>query len=61
VKFWQRNYYEHVIRNEAALLKIREYIKNNPLAERIRFEDFYESGSDESDPYKNSSRTFAVT
>ena len=35
VKFWQRNYYEHVIRNEAALFKIREYIKNNPLAERI--------------------------
>ena len=32
---WQRNYYEHVIRNEAALVKIREYIKNNPLAERI--------------------------
>ena len=61
VKFWQRNYYEHVIRNEAALLKIREYIKNNPLAERIRFEEFYESGSDKSDPYKNSSRTFAVT
>ena len=61
VKFWQRNYYEHVIRNQAALLKIREYIKNNPLAERIRFEEFYESGSDKSDPYKNSSRTFAVT
>ena len=51
---WQRNYYEHVISNEAALFKIREYIKNNPLAERIRFEEFYESGSDKSDPYKNS-------
>ena len=61
VKFWQRNYYEHVIRNEAALLKIREYIKNNPLAERIRFEEFYESGSDKSDPCRNSSRTFGVT
>jgi len=35
------------------LFKIREYIKNNPLAERIRFEEFYESGSDKSDPYKN--------
>ena len=54
VKFWQRNYYEHVIRNESALFKMREYIKNNPLAERIRFEDFYESGSDKSDPYKKS-------
>ena len=40
---WQKNYYEHVIRNEDALFKIREYIENNPLAERIRFEEFYES------------------
>jgi len=39
--FWQRNYYEHVIRNEAAVLKIREYIQNNPLAEKIKFEQFY--------------------
>ena len=54
VKFWQRNYYEHVIRNEAALFKIREYIENNPSAEIIRFEEFYKSGSDKSDPYKNS-------
>ncbi|MBX7148646.1 transposase [bacterium] len=28
---WQRNYYEHIIRNEDSLLKIREYIRNNPL------------------------------
>ena len=28
---WQRNYYEHVIRNEKELKKIREYIQNNPL------------------------------
>lgn len=28
---WQRNYYEHIIRNEAELSKIREYIINNPL------------------------------
>jgi len=56
-KFWQRNYYEHVIRNERALLKIREYIENNPSAERLRFEEFYEGGSDESDPYKRLKRT----
>ena len=30
-KFWQRNYYEHVIRKEDELNKIREYIQNNPL------------------------------
>ncbi|MBI4211506.1 MAG: transposase, partial [Deltaproteobacteria bacterium] len=27
---WQRNYYEHVIRNEDSLNQIREYIFNNP-------------------------------
>jgi putative transposase len=40
-EFWQRNYYEHVIRNEKALNKIREYIQNNPMVEQIRFEEFY--------------------
>ncbi|MFH1838509.1 MAG: transposase [Candidatus Kuenenbacteria bacterium] len=27
---WQRNYYEHIIRNENSLEKIRNYIYNNP-------------------------------
>ena len=30
-KFWQRNYYEHIIRNEPELNRIREYIINNPI------------------------------
>lgn len=30
-RIWQKNYYEHVIRNEASLNKIREYIMSNPL------------------------------
>jgi putative transposase len=29
-KFWQRNYYEHVIRNEGELKAIRRYIRGNP-------------------------------
>ena len=29
-KLWQRNYYEHVIRNDDELNKIREYIIQNP-------------------------------
>jgi putative transposase len=29
-RFWQRSYYEHIIRNERELLRIREYILNNP-------------------------------
>lgn len=30
-RFWQRNYYEHIIRNEKELYKIKEYIQYNPL------------------------------
>ncbi len=30
-KLWQRNYYEHIIRNEIELSAIRQYIINNPL------------------------------
>ena len=29
-KLWQRNYYEHIIRNEKSLNYIQEYILNNP-------------------------------
>jgi REP element-mobilizing transposase RayT len=28
---WQRNYYEHVIRDEESLKRIRQYISDNPL------------------------------
>ncbi|WP_416676645.1 transposase [Egbenema bharatensis] len=29
---WQRNYYEHIIRNENALQNIRQYITSNPAS-----------------------------
>jgi REP element-mobilizing transposase RayT len=29
-KFWQRNYYEHIIRHETALNHLRQYIRENP-------------------------------
>lgn len=29
--FWQRNYYEHIVRDEDELDAIRQYIRNNPL------------------------------
>jgi len=29
-KLWQRNYWEHIIRNETEFNHIREYIQNNP-------------------------------
>jgi putative transposase len=28
--FWQRNYYESIIRDETHLINIKEYIRNNP-------------------------------
>ena len=30
LNFWHRNYFEHVIRNERSLERIRRYIRNNP-------------------------------
>ncbi len=30
IKIWQRNYYEHIIRDERAYINISTYIKNNP-------------------------------
>ena len=34
-RLWQPNYYEHVIGDDEALAKVREYIQNNPLVERL--------------------------
>ncbi len=31
VPVWQRNYYEHIIRNDRTLQAIRQYIRDNPL------------------------------
>jgi len=30
-RLWQRNYHEHIIRNEEALNRIRRYIVENPI------------------------------
>jgi len=30
-EIWHRNYYENIIRNEEAHIKIVEYMKNNPM------------------------------
>ena len=31
VPLWQRSFYDHVIRDEAAYLEIKRYIQENPL------------------------------
>ena len=38
-KVWQRNYYEHIIRNEDSYLKIAEYIQTNP--QRWEIDTYY--------------------
>ena len=40
-KIWQRNYYEHIIRNEQAYERISDYIRNNP--KRWNDDKFYGS------------------
>ena len=36
-KLWQRNYFEHVIRNENELNRIREYTINNPIKHKEQY------------------------
>jgi len=31
MEVWQRNYYEHIVRNEKELYNIYQYIENNPI------------------------------
>ncbi|MCO5230400.1 MAG: hypothetical protein M9958_04495 [Chitinophagales bacterium] len=40
-KIWQRNYYEHIIRDEKSYHNISEYIKNNPA--KWQDDKFYKS------------------
>jgi REP element-mobilizing transposase RayT len=30
-RLWQRNYFEHIIRDESEYLRIAEYMENNPV------------------------------
>lgn len=31
IRLWQRNYYEHVVRNDEELNRIRQYMEENPM------------------------------
>ena len=46
---WQRNYWEHVIRNEGSLNLIREYIVNNPLRWHLDRQNPNRTGEDDFD------------
>lgn len=39
-KLWQRNFHEHIIRNENNLFKTQNYIKNNP--KKWELDEFYQ-------------------
>ena len=43
---WQRNYYEHVIRDDQSLKRIRQYIADNPAQWKFDFENPYVSASE---------------
>jgi len=45
--FWQRSYYEHIIRNENELNRIREYIVYNPSRWSLDRENHERTGKDE--------------
>ena len=45
-QFWQRNYYEHIIRNDVELNRIREYIQNNPFKWHLDRENPQRTGND---------------
>jgi len=49
IPLWQRNYYEHIVRNEGALRRIREYILTNPLRWELDRENPARRGEDEFD------------
>jgi REP-associated tyrosine transposase len=48
-RLWQRNYYEHIIRDEDSLHHIREYIATNPLRWELDRENPQRTGEDEFD------------
>jgi len=53
-RLWQRNYYEHIIRDEDALNRIRQYIANNPLGWHLDRENPQRRGEDELDQWLRS-------
>lgn len=48
-KVWQRNYYEHIIRDDPSLNRIREYILTNPTRWGLDRENPDRNGTDEFD------------
>ena len=47
VPVWQRNYYEHIIRDDESMNRIREYIAQNPLRWHLDRENLHRTGEDD--------------
>jgi hypothetical protein len=54
---WQRNYYEHIVRDEDSLNRIREYILTNPLRWDLDRENPERKGEDDFDRWLARFRT----
>jgi REP element-mobilizing transposase RayT len=52
-RLWQRNHYQHLIRNEESLNRIREYILTNPMRWELDRENPHRVGVDEFDTWLN--------
>ena len=53
-RLWQRNYCEHIIRNEESLNRIREYILTNPMRWALDRENTHRVGMDVFDTWLDS-------
>ena len=51
---WQRNYYEHVIRDDTSLDRVRDYILTNPLRWALDRENLDRAADDEFDVWLSS-------
>jgi len=58
---WQRSFYDHVIRNEKDLLRVQEYISNNPLQWAIDDENPNRKDSSIAGPTTNDSGRHETT
>jgi len=57
---WQRNYYEHIVRDEDSLNRIREYIVTNPQRWHLDRENPQAQNNDEFDCWLSSFKTGPV-
>jgi putative transposase len=58
---WQRSFYDHIIRSDEALNRIREYIQNNPQRWDLDRENLQAKGKDDFDRWLSTFKTRPVS